>query len=228
MLKKEFVDIWMKYFEQLIAPAIFVTLRLVAVTMLICMCCGFLLACLMVLTHPSKGLRPNKKIYAPLSIIANSVRSFPFVLLIVTLAPITRFILGTMIGEVAAILPLSVGGIPFVARLLENAMLEVDPQLIEMSRSFGLSDGEILIRVSLKESTPAIINSITLATINCVGSTAMAGAVGAGGLGAVALSYGFYSFNDVVLYTCVIITLIIVQIVQLIGSVLYHRSLGKQ
>ena len=211
MLKKEFVDIWMKYFEQLIAPAIFVTLRLVAVTMLICMCCGFLLACLMVLTHPSKGLRPNKKIYAPLS-----------------LAPITRFILGTMIGEVAAILPLSVGGIPFVARLLENAMLEVDPQLIEMSRSFGLSDGEILIRVILKESTPAIINSITLATINCVGSTAMAGAVGAGGLGAVALSYGFYSFNDVVLYTCVIITLIIVQIVQLIGSVLYHRSLGKQ
>ena len=228
MLKKEFVDIWMKYFEQLIAPAIFVTLRLVAVTMLICMGCGFLLACLMVLTHPSKGLRPNKKIYAPLSIIANSVRSFPFVLLIVTLAPITRFILGTMIGEVAAILPLSVGGIPFVARLLENAMLEVDPQLIEMSRSFGLSDGEILIRVILKESTPAIINSITLATINCVGSTAMAGAVGAGGLGAVALSYGFYSFNDVVLYTCVIITLIIVQIVQLIGSVLYHRSLGKQ
>ncbi len=228
MLKKEFVDIWMKYFEQLIAPAIFVTLRLVAVTMLICMCCGFLLACLMVLTHPSKVLRPNKKIYAPLSIIANSVRSFPFVLLIVTLAPITRFILGTMIGEVAAILPLSVGGIPFVARLLENAMLEVDPQLIEMSRSFGLSDGEILIRVILKESTPAIINSITLATINCVGSTAMAGAVGAGGLGAVALSYGFYSFNDVVLYTCVIITLIIVQIVQLIGSVLYHRSLGKQ
>lgn len=228
MLKKEFVDIWMKYFEQLIAPAIFVTLRLVAVTMLICMCCGFLLACLMVLTHSSKGLRPNKKIYAPLSIIANSVRSFPFVLLIVTLAPITRFILGTMIGEVAAILPLSVGGIPFVARLLENAMLEVDPQLIEMSRSFGLSDGEILIRAILKESTPAIINSITLATINCVGSTAMAGAVGAGGLGAVALSYGFYSFNDVVLYTCVIITLIIVQIVQLIGSVLYHRSLGKQ
>ena len=228
MLKKEFVDIWMKYFEQLIAPAIFVTLRLVAVTMLICMFCGFLLACLMVLTHSSKGLRPNKKIYAPLSIIANSVRSFPFVLLIVTLAPITRFILGTMIGEVAAILPLSVGGIPFVARLLENAMLEVDPQLIEMSRSFGLSDGEILIRVILKESTPAIINSITLATINCVGSTAMAGAVGAGGLGAVALSYGFYSFNDVVLYTCVIITLIIVQIVQLIGSVLYHRSLGKQ
>ena len=173
-------------------------------------------------------MRPNKKIYAPLSIIANSIRSFPFVLLIVTLAPITRFILGTMIGEVAAILPLSVGGIPFVARLLENAMLEVDPQLIEMSRSFGLSDGEILIRVILKESTPAIINSITLATINCVGSTAMAGAVGAGGLGAVALSYGFYSFNDVVLYTCVIITLIIVQIVQLIGSVLYHRSLGKQ
>ena len=102
------------------------------------------------------------------------------------------------------------------------------PQLLEMSRSFGLSDGEILIRVILKESTPAIINSITLATINCVGSTAMAGAVGAGGLGAVALSYGFYSFNDVVLYTCVIITLIIVQIVQLIGSVLYHRSLGKQ
>ena len=195
MFNSEFWDVWMRYFNQLIAPAILVTLRLVAVTMLICVVCGFGLACLMVLTHPSKGLHPNKKIYTPISVVANSIRSFPFVLLIVTLAPI------------------SVGGIPFVARLLENAMLEVNPQLIEMARSFGLSNREILVRVILKESVPAIVNSVTLATINCVGSTAMAGAVGAGGLGSVALNYGFYSFNDLVLYTSVIITLIIVQLI---------------
>lgn len=181
----------------------------------------------MVLTHPSKGLRPNNKIYAPLSIIINSIRSFPFVLLIVTLAPLTRFILGTMIGEAAAIIPLSIGGIPFVARLLENAMLQVDQQLIEMARSFGFSDRDILIQVILKESIPAIVNSITLATINCVGSTAMAGAVGAGGLGSVALNYGFYSFNDVVLYTSVIMTLLIVQLIQLIGTLLYSKTLEK-
>ena len=227
MFNSEFWDVWMRYFNQLIAPAILVTLRLVAVTMLICVVCGFGLACLMVLTHPSKGLHPNKKIYTPISVVANSIRSFPFVLLIVTLAPITRFILGTMIGEAAAILPLSVGGIPFVARLLENAMMEVNPQLIEMARSFGLSNREILVRVILKESVPAIVNSVTLATINCVGSTAMAGAVGAGGLGSVALNYGFYSFNDLVLYTSVIITLIIVQLIQLAGSLLYHRCLRK-
>ena len=99
MFNSEFWDVWMRYFNQLIAPAILVTLRLVAVTMLICVVCGFGLACLMVLTHPSKGLHPNKKIYTPISVVANSIRSFPFVLLIVTLAPITRFILGTMIGE---------------------------------------------------------------------------------------------------------------------------------
>ena len=218
MFNSEFWDVWMRYFNQLIAPAILVTLRLVAVTMLICVVCGFGLACLMVLTHPSKGLHPNKKIYTPISVVANSIRSFPFVLLIVTLAPITRFILGTMIGEAAAILPFSVGGIP---------MLEVNPQLIEMARSFGLSNREILVRVILKESVPAIVNSVTLATINCVGSTAMAGAVGAGGLGSVALNYGFYSFNDLVLYTSVIITLIIVQLIQLAGSLLYHRCLRK-
>lgn len=93
MFNSEFWDVWMRYFNQLIAPAILVTLRLVAVTMLICVVCGFGLACLMVLTHPSKGLHPNKKIYTPISVVANSIRSFPFVLLIVTLAPITRFIL---------------------------------------------------------------------------------------------------------------------------------------
>lgn len=223
----EFYNKWIGYFHQLILPAIIVTIRLVFVTMLICIIFGFVLGCLMVLTHPSKGLRPNNKIYAPLSIIINSIRSFPFVLLIVTLAPLTRFILGTMIGEAAAIIPLSIGGIPFVARLLENAMLQVDQQLIEMARSFGFSDRDILIQVILKESIPAIVNSITLATINCVGSTAMAGAVGAGGLGSVALNYGFYSFNDVVLYTSVIMTLLIVQLIQLIGTLLYSKTLEK-
>lgn len=223
----EFYNKWIGYFHQLILPAIIVTIRLVFVTMLICIIFGFVLGCSMVLTHPSKGLRPNNKIYAPLSIIINSIRSFPFVLLIVTLAPLTRFILGTMIGEAAAIIPLSIGGIPFVARLLENAMLQVDQQLIEMARSFGFSDRDILIQVILKESIPAIVNSITLATINCVGSTAMAGAVGAGGLGSVALNYGFYSFNDVVLYTSVIMTLLIVQLIQLIGTLLYSKTLEK-
>lgn len=218
---------WQKYFNQLIGPAILVTLRLVTITMILCVVFGFLLACVMILTHPSRGLRPNRFIYAPISFVANAVRSFPFVILIVTLAPLTRLLLGTMIGEAAAILPLSVGGIPFLARILENAMLEVDPQLVEAARSFGLSNRQILLRVILKESVPHIINGITLATINCIGSTAMAGAIGAGGIGAVALNYGFYSFNDMVLYTCVIITLILVQLVQLAGGMIYRRSLRK-
>lgn len=227
MFDVEFWEKWLKYFKQLIAPAILVTLRLVIITMFICVVCGFALACLMILTHPSKGLRPNKRIYAPISFLANAIRSFPFVILIVTLAPVTRFILGTMIGEAAAILPLSVGGIPFLARILENAMLEVDPQVIEAAQSFGLSNRQILFRVILKESIPNIINGVTLASINCVGSTAMAGAIGAGGLGAVALNYGFYSFNDLVLYTCVVITLILVQLIQLIGGTLYQRSIRR-
>lgn len=214
-----------KYFDQLILPAIFVTIRLVVITMVICVIGGFLLASLLIYTHPDKGLRPNKRLYLPISIIANSIRSFPFVILIVTLAPLTRLILGTMLGEAAAILPLSVGGIPFLARILETAMLEVNPQLIEAARSFGLSNRQILFRVILKESIPSIINGVTMASINCVGSTAMAGAIGAGGLGSVALNYGFYSFNDLVLYTCVVITLILVQLIQFIGGAIYRRSI---
>ena len=227
MFDPEFWTKFTKYFDQLILPNIFVTLRLVAITMVICVIGGFFLACLLLLAHPTRGLRPNKRVYEPVSFITNAVRSFPFVILIVTLAPLTRLLLGTMLGEAAAILPLSVGGIPFLARILESAMLEVDPQLIEAARSFGLSNRQILFRVVLKESVPAIINGVTLASINCVGSTAMAGAIGAGGLGSVALNYGFYSFNDLVLYTCVIITLIIVQLIQIAGGVIYRRSIRR-
>ena len=227
MFNTEVWNTWLRYFNQLVAPAILVTLRLVFVTMLICVVFGFGLACVMILTHPTKGLRPNEKVYVPISFVTNAIRSFPFVILIVTLAPLTRFILGTMIGEAAASLPLSVGGITFLARILENAMLEVNPQLVEAARSFGLSHRQILFRVILKESVPTIINGITLASINCVGSTAMAGAIGAGGLGAVALNYGFYSFNDMVLYTCVIITLILVQLIQFLGGVIYRKCLCK-
>lgn len=218
-------DRWTQYFIKLIAPAIWATLRMVSITMCLSFLLGFLLACLMILTHPVRGLRPNRYVYQPISAAVNMIRSLPFIILVVTIAPITRYLLGSMVGEAAAILPMTVGGVPFLARILENAMLEVDQGLVDAARSFGASDTQILFRVLLVEAVPSIINNTTLASINCVGATTMAGAVGAGGLGAVALNYGFYSFNDMVLYTCVVITLIFVQLIQVIGYKLYKSSL---
>lgn len=211
-----------RYMQALVLPALVVTLRIMAFTMLFSLVFGFAVGCIMVFTHP-KGLRPNKWIYNFFSFFVNLVRSFPFIILIVTLAPITRLIVGTMIGEKAAIFPLSVGGIAFISRLVENALIETSPELIEAARSFGASDLQILLKVMIKENVPNLINTSTLAAVNCVGATAMAGAVGAGGLGSVALNFGFNSFNNTVLYTSVIIIFIIVQLLQLTGNYFYKR-----
>lgn len=215
-----------KYLNQLVLPAVFVTLRIMVTTMIISVFLGFIVGCIMTYTHPH-GLKPNKIIYSLISFLVNVIRSFPFIILIVTLAPLTRLLIGTMIGEKAAIFPLSIGGTAIISRLIESALLETSPHLIEAARSFGASNIQILYRVMLKESVPNLINSGTLATINCVGATTMAGAVGAGGLGSVALNYGYHSFNNVVLYTSVVLIFLIVQLIQVVGNVIYKKIVAR-
>ena len=214
-------NLW-RYFEGIIGPSIFSTLRMLGATMILAFIFGFILAVVLYSTHRD-GLKPNKKIYCTLDFIVNSIRSFPIIILIVAISPITRVVIGTTIGEQAAILPLTIAAIPFLARILENAFLQVDRQLIEAARSFGASDRQIIFRVVVKEAVPSIISGTTLATITYLSATTMAGAVGAGGLGAVALNYGYQSFNDMVLYTAVIILLILVYIIQITGDYLYKK-----
>ncbi|WP_211289734.1 D-methionine transport system permease protein MetI [Sporomusa silvacetica DSM 10669] len=222
MFGNEFWVELLKYFDKIIGPAIFSTIRMVTATMIIASILGFGLAILLTLYGP-QGLRPREKIYKVLDFIVNSIRSFPALILIVAISPITRMVVGTTIGEKAAILPLTLAATPFIARLIEDSFKEVDKQLIEAARSFGASDMQIIFRVMVKEAIPSLISITTLTAITYLAASTMAGAVGAGGLGAVALNYGYQSFNNTILYTSVFILFIMVQIIQGIGTWLYKK-----
>lgn len=212
------------YFEKLILPSTFATLRMATGTMVLGLIFGFLLAIFLTIYNPN-GLKPNKKVYQILNFLVNSIRSFPILILIVAISPLTRWIIGTTIGEMAAIVPLSIAATAFIARLLENCFIDVDKQLIEAARSFGANNMQIIFRVIIRESIPGIISVITMATVTYIAATTIAGAVGAGGLGAVSLTYGFQSFNNTVLYLAVFVLFLLVNLTQYIGDKLYKKFL---
>lgn len=211
------------YFERIIGPSIFATLRMIIAIMIGATFFGFIVAVALVLYGPY-GLEEKPKVYKTIDFCVNSIRSFPVLILIVAMSPITRMVVGTTIGEKAAILPLGIAATAFMARLLENSFIEVDKQLIEAAKSFGATHLQIIFKVIVKESVPAIISTITLTAITFLSATTIAGAVGGGGLGAVALNYGYQSFNNTILYTSVIILFIIVWLIQLIGNFFYRRT----
>lgn len=185
---------------------------------------GFIPAIVLTLTAPD-GLRPNKIVYQVLDFFINTFRSFPFIILIVLIIPFTRLIAGSSLGATACIVPLTVSAIPFVARVIESSLRGVDPGLIEAARSFGASDFQIILRVYLKEAFPGIISGITLTLISLVGYSAMGGAVGAGGLGDIAIRRGYQAYNIKYLIVTSLILIVFVQIVQNIGNWLYKKLL---
>lgn len=224
MFSVEFCNKWYIYFVKIIAPSILATLEMLSVCMLLAYILGFGIAVVLI-TYGPCGLKPNNKIYGILDFIVNIIRSFPIMILIVAISPITRMVVGTTIGVRAVIFPLTIAAAPFIARLIENSFLEVDRQLIEAARSFGASNLQIIWKVMLVEATPSIISGIVLTIIYFLAATTLAGAVGGGGLGAVALTYGYQSFNDTVLYTCVLILFFMVQIIQGVGNWIYKKAL---
>ena len=220
----ELIESILYYLQKLIIPSTFITIRMVLSTMIIGIAFGFVLAIFLTLYGPN-GLNPKGRIYSLLNFLVNTIRSFPILILIVAMGPITRMITGTTIGEKAIVVPLSIAATAFIARLLENSFLEVDKQLIEAARSFGANNLQIIFRVIMKESVPSIISIMTLATVNYISATTIAAAIGGGGLGAVALTYGFQSFNNTVLYMSVFILLLLVYITQFIGDLFYKKFL---
>ena len=179
-------------------------------------------AILLVLCSPS-GLKPNTVVYRVLDAITNTLRSFPFLILMVVLFPFTQWILGKSIGATAAIVPLSIGAAPFIVRIIEGALKEVDKGVIEAAQSFGASHFQIIFKIMFVEALPSIVSGITLALILVIGFSAMAGAVGGGGLGDIAIKYGYYRFqSDIMLYT-VVILIVLVQIIQSFGDFLYRK-----
>lgn len=198
------------------------TMYMVFFSTLFAVILGLVLAIILIVTD-EKGLKPNKIVYNILDFIINVLRSFPFIILMISIIPITRMIVGKSIGREAAIVPLTIAAAPFVARIIESALKEVDPGLIEAAKSFGASTSQILFKVMIKEAFPSIVRGIILTIINLIGYTAMAGAVGAGGLGDVAIQYGYNRFKvDIMVYT-VIVLIIIVQIIQGLGNILYNK-----
>ncbi|OPX97863.1 MAG: D-methionine transport system permease protein MetI [Syntrophorhabdus sp. PtaB.Bin047] len=224
MISNGYMAYWWRYFEGIIVPSIWATLRMLSLSMVLSFILGFILAYFLILYGP-QGLRPNSTRYKLLDFIVNSIRSFPVIILIVAISPITRMIVGTSIGEKAAIFPLTLAATPFMARIIENSLKEVDKQLIEAARSFGASDFQIITKVMVKESVPMIVAGATLSTITFLSATTLAGAVGAGGIGAVALNYGYQSFNNTVLYTSVLLLFIMVLVIQWAGDWLYKKIL---
>ncbi|MGB3751187.1 MAG: methionine ABC transporter permease [Arcobacteraceae bacterium] len=205
---------------EILLSALAETLYMSLVSTLLAVIIGFGLAVVLILTAKG-GLRENKTIYSILDLVINTLRSFPFIILMIVLFPLTKLLIGQSIGTTAAIIPLTIGAAPFVARLIESALKEVDIGVIEAAKSFGASDFQIIFKVMYVEALPAIISVVTLTLITVIGFSAMAGAVGGGGLGDVAIKYGYYRFQvDTMIYT-VIILIALVQIVQSIGDYFY-------
>ncbi len=183
---------------------------------------GFILAIYMILAHPN-GLRPRPAVYQTLDGIVNLVRSFPFIILMIALIPFTRLVAGTSIGSTAAVVPLVIAAVPFAARLIEGSFLEVDRGVIEAARAMGATDMQIVWRVLLPESLPSLFLNDAVLAINLLGYSAMAGAIGGGGLGDLAIKYGYYRFQGDVMLYAVIILVILVQIIQSVCSYIYRR-----
>ncbi len=183
---------------------------------------GFIPAIILTLTAPD-GLRPNRIVYETLSFLVNTFRSFPFIILLVIIIPFTRLVAGKAIGTTAAIVPLTVSAIPYIARIFETSLRETDPGVIEAAKSFGASDLQILFRVYIKESIPRMLNGVILLIISLVGYSAMAGTVGGGGIGDLAIRYGYQQYKTEYLLVCSVILIVFVQLVQMLGNYLYKR-----
>lgn len=178
---------------------------------------GLPLGVLLVTSAP-KGLKPHRALNAVLGWIVNIVRSIPFIILLVALIPVTRWIVGTSLGVPGAIVPLVIAAAPFVGRMVEQSLAEVDGGLIEAAQSFGSNVWQIVTKVCLRESLPSLIRGVSITFITLFGYSAMAGTVGAGGLGDIAIRYGYQRYQDDVMIAAVILCIIIVQVFQMLGD----------
>ncbi|SCM74777.1 methionine ABC transporter permease [Desulfovibrio sp. 86] len=221
-LAQDFAPLWDRLQDKMpeILLATWETLQMVMLSTFFSLLIGFALAILMIVTNPI-GLSPCRSVYRVADFVVNLVRSFPFIILLIAIIPFTRLVVGTSIGSAAAIVPLTIAAAPFVARLIETCFLEVDRGVIEAARSFGASNSQIIFRVLFPEALPSIVLNIAVIAITLLGYSAMAGTVGGGGLGDLAVKYGYNRFQvDIMVYS-VIILCILVLLIQGICNVLY-------
>jgi D-methionine transport system permease protein len=207
---------------RLIFDATLDTLTMVSVAMVCATSIGLPLGVLLATSGP-KELMAAPVLNRVLGLIVNATRSTPFIILVVAIIPFTRLIAGTSIGTGAAIVPLTVAATPFIARVVEAAIREVDPGLIEAARAMGASPLQIIMKVLLPEATPAIVMALTLTVVSLIGYSAMVGAVGGGGLGDLGIRFGYQRFMPDVMAAVVAVLIVLVQSVQTIGDFIARR-----
>jgi D-methionine transport system permease protein len=202
------------------------TLYMVSVGLIISVLIGLPVGVIIVVTREN-GILENKFIFSFFSIVINIFRSIPFIILLVAITPFTRFIVGTSIGTTAAIVPLVLYTAFYIARLVENSLLEVDSGTIELAESMGATPWQIIWRFLLPEALSSLVLGITIATISLIGASAMAGAVGGGGVGDLAITYGYNQFKTNIMIITVITLIIMVQVIQSLGNVIAKKIRRK-
>jgi len=211
----------------LLPQATFETVFMTAASAVLASVLGFPLGTYLFVVSPA-GISPQRIAYNVVSRIVNLLRSLPFIILMILLIPFTRLIIKTSIGPTAVIIPLSIAAAPFVARVVESALDELDRGVLTAARAMGSTDFQIIYKVLIPEAMPALVSGLALTIINLISYSAMAGALGGGGLGDLAIRYGYYRFRIDVTIAAVIIILILVEAIQITGTVISRRLLSKR
>ena len=214
MWTKEVVDMILKGIQE----TLYMTLLSTLMGYVIGLPMGVLLA-----VSDKDGLKPNRVLYRILDVIANIVRSIPFLILLILLIPFTRMIVGKSYGSTATVVPLVIAAGPFIARMVESSLKEVDEGVIEAARSMGASNLRIIVKVLLVEARTSLIKGATIAVGTILGYSAMAGTIGGGGLGDIAIRYGYHRYQADIMIVTVVLLVILVQIFQMVGTTLANR-----
>ena len=217
---------WDNATTMMVVEGIFVTLYMTLATTFMGYVLGLPMGIALVITAP-KGLRPNKIIYKVLDVVVNVVRSFPFLILLIVIQPLTRIIVGKSYGPTATIVPLTLSAAPFIARMVESSLLEVDHGVIEAAQSMGADLWTIIWKVMIGEAKTSLIVNVTIALGTILGYSAMSGIVGSGGQGGIAIRYRFYRYDSSIMWVTVVLLIVLVQLMQYIGMTI-SKKLDKR
>ena len=219
---QETVTTFIDTYGQLMLKGTVDSIVMTSVSVFLAYVVGIPLGVVLVLTAKN-GLHPKPVLNAVLGWVVNVMRSIPFIILLVLIIPFTRAVVGTSLGVPGAIVPLTVSAIPFVARMVEQSLADIDGSLVEAGQSFGANTWQLVTKVYLKESMPSLIRGAAITFISLFGYAAMAGCVGAGGLGDIAIRYGYQRYKPDVMIVSVVLCIILIQIVQMIGDGIAQR-----
>ena len=224
LLSPETIEETLRIVQNEFLLGIWETLYVTVIATALAIVIGLPLGVLLVAGEKNGVLPLPRPVMQVLNVVINLLRSVPFLILMIMAFPLARLIVGTAVGTVASIVPLVIAAFPFVARLVESSLREVNPNIIEMAQSMGASPFQIIMKVMIPESVPSLLSNFTIGVTTIIGYSAMGGIIGGGGLGKIAINYGYYRYMYLVMYLAVILLIILVQIFQSVGTRLSVKS----